>query len=204
MKIKEAIKQINVIHSHMSKVELFSGYKPFPVFIYGCSAFALSIFQFFLQSDVSKSLIICEWLLLALVIGIIFGIILIYEFIIKGSEFRKNQFIRIIIQFFPFLISGAIISIIFLLLFNESLDFLPVFWIFIFGLGIISMNPYLPPFSIIAGFFYLICGTVLLILVKYDLSLNPLALGITFGTGHFIASLILLYTSQSRGNKRER
>jgi hypothetical protein len=61
----------------------------------------------------------------------------------------------------------------------------------IFGLGIYSMRPYLPRMVAYVAFFYLFAGTVLFFLVRYNLSFSPWGMGITFGTGHLFAALIL-------------
>ena len=191
MDINRAAEQISEIHRHLAKSEIFYGYKPKTLFFVGIISFLTAAVQSWLIIPANSVIFLLQWLITGSVIAaIMFGNI-IYNYLKHGSNFEIHQMSGVFLQFVPSLIAGFLITSVLLLLQSPAIEFLPGIWAIIFGLGIFSMRPFLPKLVGYVALFYLIAGTVLLYLVRFNLSFSPWGMGLTFGTGHLFAALIL-------------
>lgn len=191
MEISKAVNQISEIHKHLAKSEIFYGYKPKTLLIVGIIAFLIAAIQTWWIIPVSNIIFLVQWLVTGTIIAIIIGGNIIYNYLKSGSNFEIHQMSKVFLQFVPNMIAGFIITGVMLLLESSAIVFLPGIWAILFSLGIFSMRPYLPRMVGYVALFYLIAGAVLLYIVRYNLSFSPWGMGLTFGTGHIFASLIL-------------
>ncbi|MBI9107659.1 MAG: hypothetical protein JEZ04_13005 [Spirochaetales bacterium] len=191
MDVNKAVNQISEIHRHLAKSEVFYGYKPKTVLIVGIAAFVTAAVQTWWIIPARSIIFLLQWLTVGSAIIVIIGGNIIYNYLKSGSNFEIHQMSKVFLQFVPSLMAGFIITSVIILLENSAIEFLPGIWAMLFGLGIFSMRPYLPRMVGYAALFYLIAGSVLLYLVRYNLSFSPWGMGLTFGIGHLFAALIL-------------
>lgn len=191
MDVEKAVEQISEIHRQMVKSEVFYGFKPVTLLLVGLTAFAVAAVQTWLIPPASEHVFLIQWLIVGcIIIVVIYGNI-IYNYLRSGSNFEIHQMVRVCMQFVPSLAAGSIITVVFFLMENSAVALLPGLWAILFGLGIFSMRPYLPRFIGWAALYYLSAGGLLLYLTAYNLSLSPWGMGLTFGTGHLFAALIM-------------
>jgi hypothetical protein len=191
MDINKAVDQISEIHRHLAKSEIFYGYKPKTLLIVGFTAFLIAAVQSWWIVPASDLIFLTQWLVTSTIITIIIGGNIIYTYLRSGSNFKIHQMSKVFLQFIPSLLAVVSITCVMFLLGSSAIVFLPGLWAIIFGLGIFSMRPYLPRMVGFVALFYLLAGTVLLYIVRFDLSFSPWGMGLTFGTGHLLAALIL-------------
>ena len=191
MNVDKAVDQISEIHRHLVKSEVFYGYKPKPVFGVGIVAYILAAVQAWLIIPANSHIFLLQWMIVCMAVLIFIGGNIVYNYSISATNYQLNQMSRVFIQFVPSLVAGFIITGVFFVLDNPAIAFLPGIWAILFGLGIFSMRPYLPRMTGWIALFYLFAGGVMLYLVRYSLSFNPWGMGITFGTGHILAAVIL-------------
>jgi hypothetical protein len=197
MKLNTALDQISEIHKHISKTEIFRGYRPFTIFCIGLSSICFSFFQLIFLKNSSPVEFIMQWIYLSMLIFSLVIINIIINYFFKMSSLEKHQIRKILFQFIPSILAGALITITIIIKEQKVITLLPGVWAVIFGLTIISISPYLPELLYFVGFFYLISGGILFYLIKFNLSLYPLFMGFTFGLGHIISSWVLyLYLKQ--------
>jgi len=191
MELNKAIDQISEIYNHLSKSEVFKGYRPFTVFFIGLISFLFAVIQSIIPINFTELQFIIQWICLAfLILVLIIGNITI-NYITSYKNHEKYKIKKILLQFLPCMLAGCIITIFFIFYDNNLLKYLPGLWALIFGMGIIAMRPYLPSSIIYVGFFYILAGCFLLYLTKYNLSLSPWGMGLTYSIGHFLSALIL-------------
>ena len=191
MDIDKAVDQISEIHRHLAKSEIFYGYKPGVLLTVGIIAFITAALQTWLFVPASNFIFLIQWLVIGVIILVIISGNILYNYLRRGSNFEIHQMAKVFVQFIPSIIAGVIMSLVLLFLEKSAIEFLPGLWAIIFGLGIFSMRPYLPRMIGFVALFYLLTGGILLCLVHYSLSLLPWGMGLTFGTGHLLAALIL-------------
>ena len=194
MDINDAINQISEINSHLTRSEVFRGYRPLTVFFIGIAALAnCLVLTFFKINDIS--FVLTVWTVLGSFLFLLITLGIILSAVRSGENFLKHQTIRILIQFVPALAAGAVITWLFLKS-PQTAQYLPGVWALFFAVGIFSMKPYLPGTVIIAGLYYLVAGTVLLYASLVMGSLGHIislwGVGLTFGSGHVITAIILL------------
>ena len=191
MNVDKAVEQISEIHRHLTKTEIFYGYKPKTVLIIGIVAILVAAVQSWLIIPASDIIFLLQWLIVGGVIIAIIGGNIVFNYLKSGSDYEIHQMTKVFFQFVPSIAAGAIITGILFLLESSAIAFLPGIWSVLFGLGLFSMRPYLPKLVGWTALFYLLTGAVLMYLVRWGLNYSPWGMGLTFGLGHLFAALIL-------------
>lgn len=111
----------------------------------------------------------------------------LYWFLFHPDADRDVRKLMPTIHALPSLVVGAIFTLILIL--HEQYDLLFGIWMCLYGLTNLSARHTLPKSLWPLGLFYIVCGTVCLLVP--DLSfLNPWPMGIVFGIGEWIGGLI--------------
>lgn len=200
METKNALEQILEIHTHLAKSEIFRGYRATQTMCIGIAALVFAIIQaqFFKPSDAVS--FVKSWIIFGTGIVIWVGSNLLYQYIVNENSLKRYQTIIVARQFLPSLVAGFILTFIMITIGEKGVIFLPGIWSLLFGLGLISMLPYLPKLVMGVGAFYLVAGSLLVYIVRFGMSLSPWGMGLTFGLGN-IASAIILYFNIEKGGK---
>ena len=94
-------------------------------------------------------------------------------------------------QFLPSLLTGAAITLVFQRTSPAVVPCLPGVWALLFGLGLMSARPFLPPAVSWVAVFYLAAGSLLLSWGASQSEPSGWAVGGIFGTGHLASAIIL-------------
>lgn len=202
MQINDAISQISEIHDHLTRSEVYRGYRSVPMGLSGGMAFGGAI----LQESVLRSTTldgaggvtiyylhyVVFWLTIAALSAIMAGSGIVVRYLREPTHARR-QARKVIGQFLPCLAAGTLVTYPVVHLNPQWVPLLPGFWATLFGLGIFASRPYLPRAIGWVGLFYLSAGAILLWLAGDASSLSPWAMGWTFGVGQFAAALVLYW-----------
>jgi hypothetical protein len=201
MDIKTALDQVDEIHRHLARTELFRGYKATVVASAGIAAFIISLVQTLNLNNLTGFEIIIQWLITASVIFTLLVINMIHKYFYRDSGFDRQLTVRVFSQFMPGLAGGLLVTLAILYL-KLDISIIPGLWALFFGTAVYSMRPYLPKTIALVTFYYLIAGCMLIALAPSKMSLHPWAIGITFGLGHLFAAFIF-YTELEAGNEKK-
>lgn len=191
MDVREAISQISEIHHHLSKSEVFRGYKPVMLLVIGCLALGFGLIQyFFLQPFIVEALPI-PWLFFAAGIIVLEGVNILRHYLSHPGGSQQRLTLRILVQFIPVLAAGLCITMVFLFRLGDFAAYLPGIWMLLFAVGVFSMLPFLPSAIYLVGIFYFVMGGISLYVLPKDLELLPLLMGGAFGFGHILSALVL-------------
>lgn len=191
MNINNAMDQVDEIHKHLSRSEVFRGYRAMTAVTIAIVAILTALYQTYIKKPENNIDFIFQWIIIAAAMALLTAGSIAVEYIIKGSNFEKKQTIRVFSQFAPSLIIGFGITMLFIHYRIKALEVLPAIWAILFSMGIFAMRPFLPRFIGYVGLFYLLSGCMLIRMVPMHTSLTPMAMGFTFGVGHLFAALIL-------------
>ncbi len=202
MQINDAISQISEIHDHLTRSEVYRGYRSVPMGLSGGMAFGGA----FLQQSILDSTVLAAgggvntyylhyvlfWVSIAAFNTVMASSGIVVQYL-RESAHARRQARKVIGQFLPCLAAGTLVTYPLVDLNPQWVPLLPGLWSTLFGLGIFASRPYLPRAIGWVGLFYLSAGGLLLWLAQDASSLSPWAMGWTFGVGQFAAALVLYW-----------
>lgn len=198
--IHQALDHIKELKEHIIENQRFRGYsgaaRIFCGFLALLTAWVLST-PFYPQTPQAH---VVGWgTLCALSVAINYGALLFW-FFRNGSEQRDYRRLRPLIDAFPPLLVGGILT--FALLRFGFYDLLFGVWMCLFGLTNIASRHVLPKEIWHVGWFYILSGTLYLLFLSQISFLNPWPMGIVFFVGELGGGL-LLYKTRSHSNEKE-
>ena len=187
MTVSRAMDQLSEIRNHLSRSEMYRGYRPGALAAIGLVSLLFMVAQALFLGPEGR---LTQWIIVAIIIAAAEAGIILWNYFRNSGSFYRMQTRRILFQFFPFIISGALLSFIFLGN-GEVNKYLPGIWAIIFGLSIVGMLPYITAGLIYAALYYLACGFLSLALARGGHDVLPWGPGLTFGPGHLLTALIM-------------
>lgn len=197
MDLSRALQDIADIHAQMAKGEIYRGYRPLPVAASGLIGVAAAWAQprgLGLDDPVG---FVVYWTAIALLAGFVGVSEIVYNYVVHDDGAERRHTRRVVGQFVPSVLAGAIVTASFVRLNASLVPLLPGIWAICFGVGTFASRPYLPRTSIIVALFYYGAGVVLLWATSVE-KLNGWWVGGTFGAGQLLASLILFIEARRR------
>jgi hypothetical protein len=201
MEIHEALEQLDEIHHHVHRSQVYKGYRSVLTAIVGLSA----LFAAFLQPqfvDLSHPLTFIRfWVTVAAINSSLPIGSILFHFVLHENRLERHKTRQAIGQFIPCLVAGAVLTYAVCRSGDAFIPFLPGIWCILFGMGVYASRPYLPSaIDWMAAIFFL-GGIVLLGTIPSGQSLSPWGMGSVFGFGLLIGAVIL-YLNIER-NQRE-
>lgn len=193
MQLDRALSQIEEIHGHLVKTEVYRGYRSIPVAITGVVAFAAGLLQSFVLPGVSPATFVEYWVALAVASVLVVGSEIVYNYVARAGVAARRTTRRVVGQLSPSLAAGLVVTVGPAALDATHVHLLPGIWAVLFSLGIFSSRPYLPRAIGWVALFYLVAGAVLLALSESGLATLSLAMGATFGAGQLCSALVLYW-----------
>jgi hypothetical protein len=197
MEIDKALEQLEEIHNHVHRSELYRGYRSLWIAVIGL----LAIFAAYLQPRFvgpnQPLSFVYFWVSAALLCFLLPMIQVLIHYFGSETALERKKTRLAVGQFFPCLFAGAFLTFAICNASQASIVFLPGLWSILFGMGVYASKPYLPgAIHWMAALFFL-GGMVLLALVPSGDSLSPWGMGLTFGLG-LIAGAGILYFNLER------
>jgi hypothetical protein len=195
--IEKALDQISEIHRHLSRTEVYRGYRSIPVALAGLTGIIGAGLQTWVvqagapdwyESYVYYWIEIGAFAFLVAISGVI-----LYWINNPDPHLRRHT-LHVVGQFAPCLLAGLFITLMVLPQGEAAIRLLPGLWTICYSLGVFASRPYLPRFIGWVAAFYLLAGVILLGLAQSEHSLSPWGMGITFGGGHLTSATILYWS----------
>lgn len=184
-----ALEQLNEIHSHMARTQVYRGYRPLPVAVSGAVGLAAAGLQPHVIPLGNARAFIYYWLGAAGISAIVAASAVLVHFL-RQSRQQRRQILYVWGQFIPCLAAGGIAGAGVAGAWPSAAPLLPGIWSIIFGLGIFSSRPFLPRISGWVALYYLAAGGWLL-LHPADLTQPAWPLAMVFFFGQCLGALIL-------------
>ncbi|MFH0793053.1 MAG: hypothetical protein V2A74_03370 [bacterium] len=197
MELSKAVSQIQEIHEHLAKGEVYRGFRAPPLAASGVCALIAPMLQPHMTPAGDPVAEIVYWVGVAAVAGLIGGIEIFYNYLFREDSFSRRRTRKVLGQFLPCLMAGAAITAAVVRADAGAIPFLPGIWALLFGLGIFAARPYLPRATGWVALFYFCAGCVMLLAVGGGTEFSHWGLGVTFGVGQ-IAGAIVLYWNLER------
>jgi len=191
MELNKALVQISEIHAQLAKSEIYRGCSPLVVAFTGGFAILGGLLQPWIVPTGLPLAFVNYWVVVALVSFAFVAAHIGSDYWSCASPSRRRATRKILGQFLPCVLAGAILTGLLIQPDASRGALLPGLWAILFSLGIFSCRPYLPRTIGWVALFYLIAGTVLLSLAGGDTACSPWGMAVTFGVGQFLAALAM-------------
>lgn len=203
MGIQEAIEQLEEIHGHVSRSEVYRGYRSALLAALGLITFLAAFLQPYFVEPTSPLSFVYFWLGVAIVNFLIPLSHILFHYTVYEKGMERKKTVRTIIQFAPALLAGAFLTIAFCRLSEETVVLLPGLWAILFSMGIYSSKPFLPNAIHWMGAMFFMGGVILLGLVPAGQSLSPWGMGLVFGLGLLAGAFILYFNIERKNHEAE-
>jgi hypothetical protein len=191
--VPRALAQIEAIHEQLAKGEVYRGYRSLPVAASGLIGVAAAWLQPSRLTHGDPVGFVLYWTLVAACAALVGTSEIAYNYVVHDDVAARRHTTRVIGQFLPSLLGGAIITVSFVHLSAALVPLLPGIWAICFGIGIFASRPYLPRASGHVALFYYAAGVVLLWIGRGPEPLQGWWVGGTFGLGQMLAALVLYW-----------
>ena len=191
MDVPRALDQIAAIHEQIAKGEVYRGYRSLPVAGSGLIGFMAAWLQPSSLGAANPNGFVLYWAAVGVAAALVGSSEIIYAYTLEDDAAARRKTRRVIGQFLPSIVGGALIAISFMQLNAELVPLLPGLWAFCFGIGTFASRPYLPKASGWVALFYYAAGFGLLWIARGPIPLSGWWVGGTFGTGQMLAALVL-------------
>ena len=196
MQVREALERLDEIHDHLTKAEVYPGFRVPGVALAGVVGLVAAAAQP-LVAPPDPAGFVGYWAAVAAACGLLGGGAAVHSYAVREDEFARRRTRRVVAQFFPCLAAGGLLTLAFVRGGPELVRFLPGVWAVVFALGMVSARPYLPRGVGWVGLFYLAAGGLLLLRAADSAELSGWSVGGVFGVGH-LATALVLYVREER------
>ncbi|MBY0514558.1 MAG: hypothetical protein K2P78_11680 [Gemmataceae bacterium] len=185
MRVRDALDQLDEIHAHLAKAEVYRGFRAPAVALTG----VLGLVAALLQPAGDPRGFVLYWVAVALAGGLLGGGTALFAYLFREDEFARRRTRNVLAQFVPCLAAGGLVTAGLARGSPEFVPLLPGLWAALFGLGLVSARPYLPRGVGRVGLLYVAAGGLLLARPAADLP--GWSVGGVFGIGHLITAWVL-------------
>lgn len=197
MDVSQALEQLDEIRHHITRSEVYRGYRSRTVAVTGASGLIAAAALSYLWPNANEQSRIGCWVAvaafnLALVAWEVLG-----DYGNHKTDHQRRVTQKTVGQFLPAICFGALLT-------AAAMDIegcrplLPGIWTGLYAMGVFSSRPYMPRGIGWVGAFYLASSAVLLAGSSWALS-QPWAMGGVFGTGQLLLAYVL-YKNLERTN----
>jgi hypothetical protein len=192
MELPQALAQIAEIRAQAARAEVYRGYRSLPVAASGLMGLAAAWFQ---PTGLSADPIgfVIYWVVVAALAGFVGVSEIVYNYVVNDENVTRRRTRRVFAQLLPSLCGGALVTASFVMSRQTLVHLLPGVWALFFGLGIFASRPYLVRASGWVALYFYAAGAVLLWAALGRGTLNPWAVGGTFGVGQLFAAAVLFW-----------
>jgi hypothetical protein len=196
--VRDALQQIEAIHGHLARTEVYRGFRARALALVGLLAFLAAWVQPWVVTEGDETGFIGYWSCMAAGCGMLGAGAALKTYLVAEDDFVRRQTRQVAGQFLPCVAAGAVVTVCLLRGGPGCTAWLPGLWAMLFGLGVLAARPYLPrPVGAVA-LFYLGCGTVLLGRAASGAAPSSWSVGAPFGLGHLLTAAALHLEPESR------
>lgn len=202
MRVEEALSQVRVMQTQLSRAEQFCCYRSATIAASGLSALGAAIVQSYWIPQPADHLrqYLFLWVSVAALSVVVTGTEVLVRWLRSESPHARRQTIATVRQFMPCLLVGALLTWAFAAFSREHAALLPALWSVVFSLGVFASCKYLPSGSVVVAAYYLVAGLACLRWGQGPQSLAPWTMMITFGAGQLITAIVLYRQQEPAGD----
>jgi hypothetical protein len=201
MEIQRALDQISEIHEHLARGEVCRDYRAAPIALSGLVALAAAMLQSrVIGQPPPTTALVSYWVLVAAAAALVAGGGIIVQYLREPSQITRRRTRTVLGQFVPCVAAGMVVTAAVDWNSTVAVAVLPGLWAVLFSLGVFASRPYLPRMIGWVALYYLVAGGVLLLLARSGASLNPWAMGATFGLGQLASGGVLYWNLERQGH----
>lgn len=189
MNVSQALEQLDEIRHHLSRNEVYRGYRSRTIALTGATGLITACLLQFAWPTVDDPTRVGCWVALAAFNLAIVAWEILGDYGSHLSEHQKKMSLQTVGQFLPALCLGALFTAT-ALVSSQCLTLLPALWAGLYAMGIFSSRPYLPRGVGWVGAFYMVASAVLLLYSSTALA-QPFAMGLAFGLGQLSLAYVL-------------
>lgn len=198
MEIDKALEQLEEIHSHVHRTELYRGYRSVLIAAIGVVALVAAFLQARFVDPAHPASFVRFWVGVAAFNFLLPISQILFHYFLYESPLERKKTRMAVGQFVPCLLAGAFLTFAIGQTNEAFIVLLPGLWCILFGMGIYASRPYLPgAIHWMAGLFFS-GGIVLLGLVPSGQSLSPWGMGSVFGLGLLLGACILYFNLERK------
>jgi hypothetical protein len=179
--------------SPIAKGEVYRGYRSLPLAASGLIGLLAAWLQPTQVSHGDPVGFVIYWTAVAGVAVLIGTSEIVRNYIVHEDDAARRRTRRVIGQFLPSLLGGAIVTASFVHLSAALVPLLPGIWAICFGIGTFASRPYLPRATGHVALFYYLAGVVLLWIARGPEPPAGWWVGGTFGLGQMLAALVVYW-----------
>lgn len=189
MNVSQALEQLDEIRHHLSRNEVYRGYRSRTIAFTGVSGLLAAASLAYLWPTATASARIGFWVALAALNLAVVAWDVLGDYGNHHSEHQKKVTRKTVGQFLPALFVGALFTTTALTR-GECLTLLPSLWAGVYAMGVFSSRPYLPRGVGWVSAYYLLGSALLLTYSANSLS-QPWGMGLVFGLGQLGFAYVL-------------
>ena len=191
--LDKALAEITAIRGQMARATEFRGFGPLTSAATGLLAIIAAIGQgFWLKSPATHT---ADWLALWIATAFVSAGLIGAEMVTRSrrhhSAMAEDMMRTAIEQFLPAATAGVLLTAVLIVFAGQSLWMLPGLWQILFSLGVFASCRVLPRSIALVGFWYLASGLACLAFAHAGYAFSPLAMGVPFGIGQWLAAILL-------------
>jgi hypothetical protein len=191
-----ALEQIAEIHQQLARTEVYRGWRSVPVACSGLVGLAAAGWQS-TQRPIDPWSFAAFWTVVGVLAMVVGCSEIIWHYATRADDRDRCRSRRVIGQFLPALVAGALATGALIRLSPALVTLLPGLWALLFGVAVFASRPYTPRAAGFVGLYYWTAGLLLLWNAQGVDALSPWSVGGTFGVGQLLAAGVL-YLSLER------
>ena len=199
MRVDDALEQLDAIHAHLAKAEVYRGFRVAGVALVGVAGLLAAAVQPLVPSAGPTGFVL-YWLAVAGACGLVGSGAAARDYFAREDEFARRRTRQVFAQFGPCLLAGGVVTAAALRAPADLVPYLPGLWAVLFGLGLVSARPYLPRGVGKVGLGYVLAGGLLLARAPAAPDPSGWAVGGVFGAGHLATAAVLWWDRGRDGN----
>lgn len=200
MELTKALDQISQIHEHLTKSEVSRDYRALPAALSGLVAIGAATAQPLILPGATPRQYVLYWFVVGAVGFVVAGGGILTRYLREKDTVARRQTRTVLGQLLPCLVAGVAVTVTLKGLGDGAIALLPGLWAILYSLGIFASRPYLPRAIGFVALYYIVAGTVLLILANSGDSLSPHGMACTFGPGQLLAGAVLYWNLERKPN----
>jgi hypothetical protein len=195
MELHDALSQIADIRSQMARTRVFRGYRSSTTLFSAGVAITTAIVQAICIPDPSRHVLayLTLWFASAALCILLVGTRIAVRYWRSDSPLDRELTLWAVQQFFPCVVTGALLTYIIAQVSWDTLWIVPGLWAILFGMGILASRQLLPKGIAWVGAFYLLSGLLSIEWARVHFAFSPWSMAIPFGIGQAMAAAVLYW-----------
>ena len=191
MEVRDALDRLDRIHDHLTRAEVYRGFRVPAVALVGCVGLLAAAAQPWVVRG--GGAFVWFWSAVGAA-GVLIGLgAAARSYFFGEDDFERRRTRRVMGQFLPCVLAGALLTVS-LGRADAFVPLLPGAWAVLFGLGVVAVRPHLPPAVGLVGVAYVLAGGLLL--AWRPAAPSGWSVGGVFGAGHLATALVLWFAKE--------